>query len=86
MILDDSTSAVDTATDTSIRTELKNNLKGMTTIIIAQRLQSVLDADKIIVMDNGEVVAVGNHKELLKTSNIYKEVYFSQTNTEVENG
>jgi ATP-binding cassette subfamily B protein len=85
MILDDSTSAVDTATDTSIRTELKNNLKGMTTIIIAQRIASVMDADKIVVMDNGEITAVGKHKELLETSKIYKEVYFSQTNMEVEN-
>lgn len=85
MIMDDSTSAVDTATDTSIRNELKNNLKGMTTIIIAQRIASVVDADRIVVMDNGEIVAIGTHKELLETSKIYNEVYFSQTNTEVEN-
>lgn len=86
MILDDSTSAVDTATDTSIRKELKQNLKGMTTIIIAQRIASVMDADKIIVMDNGDFKEIGTHKELLKTSEIYKEVYFSQTNVEeVEN-
>ncbi|NLL56640.1 MAG: ABC transporter ATP-binding protein [Clostridiales bacterium] len=85
MILDDSTSAVDTATDASIRKELKHNLKGMTTIIIAQRIASVIDADKIVVMDNGKIVAMGMHDQLLKTSKIYQEVYFSQTNTEVEN-
>ncbi|HKL74298.1 MAG TPA: ABC transporter ATP-binding protein [Clostridia bacterium] len=86
MILDDSTSAVDTATDTSIRKALKTNLKGMTTIIIAQRIASIMDADKIIVMDNGEIKAVGTHEQLLKNSEIYKEVYFSQTNVEeVEN-
>ena len=84
MILDDSTSAVDTATDRSIRTALKENLKGMTTIIIAQRIASVMEADKIIVLDNGEINAVGKHEDLLANNEIYREVYYSQMNKEEE--
>ena len=80
MILDDSTSAVDTATDIKIRTALKQKLKDMTTIIIAQRVASVMDADKIIVLDDGGINAVGNHKELMENCEIYREVYSSQVN------
>lgn len=78
IILDDSTSAVDTATDSKIREALKINLEGMTTIIIAQRIASVRDADKIIVLDEGRVTAVGTHEELLVSSDIYREVFESQ--------
>ncbi len=78
LILDDSTSAVDTQTDAYIRNAMKEFLPETTKIIIAQRISSVEHADKIIVMDNGRVSAVGNHAELLIKSEIYKEVYYSQ--------
>ena len=84
MILDDSTSAVDTATDRKIREGLKKNLKDMTTIIIAQRIASVMDADKILVLDNGRMDGFGTHEELLKTNEIYREVYESQVHKEEE--
>ncbi len=80
MILDDSTSAVDTATDIKIRTALKEKLKDMTTVVIAQRVASVMDADKIIVLDDGKINAIGNHKELMENCEIYREVYSSQIN------
>lgn len=79
LILDDSTSAVDTATDALIRKAFKEKLPHITKIIIAQRIASVKDADKIIVLDDGKIVACGTHDELLQTSDIYKEVYESQT-------
>ena len=79
LILDDSTSAVDTKTDKKIREAFKSEIPNTTKIIIAQRVASVEDADKIIVMDNGKIVGLGNHEELLKTNKIYKEVYESQT-------
>lgn len=78
MILDDSTSAVDTATDASIRAAFRENLKETTVIIIAQRISSVMDADKIIVMKDGEINGFGNHEELLANNEIYREVYESQ--------
>lgn len=78
LILDDSTSAVDTATDHRIRTALKAGHRDITTIIIAQRISSVKDADKIIVLDEGKINAIGTHEELLRTNAIYKEVYESQ--------
>ncbi|MBQ7075166.1 MAG: ABC transporter ATP-binding protein [Clostridia bacterium] len=86
IILDDSTSAVDTATDKKIRTALNKSLKDTTTIIIAQRISSVIDADKIIVMDNGKVDQIGTHEELLLSNEIYKEVYESQQKGADENG
>ena len=78
LILDDSTSAVDTETDALIRNAMKEYLPSTTKIIIAQRISSVEHADKIIVLDGGKVTAVGNHTELLESSDIYKEVYSSQ--------
>lgn len=78
IILDDSTSAVDTATDATIRAEFKQNLSHITTFIIAQRISSVKDADEIIVIEEGKIDAIGTHEELLKTNNIYKEIYSSQ--------
>lgn len=79
LILDDSTSAVDTKTDAQIRNAFKNLMPNTTKIIIAQRIASVQEADKIIVLDGGKVNAVGTHEELLKTNKIYAEVYESQT-------
>ncbi|MGI6004092.1 MAG: ABC transporter ATP-binding protein [Christensenellales bacterium] len=78
LILDDSTSAVDTATDSRIRSHLSKKTRDMTTIIIAQRITSVSDADKIIVMEGGRIDDVGTHKELLTRNTIYREVYTSQ--------
>ena len=78
LILDDSTSAVDTATDAKIRKAFLEEIPHTTKLIIAQRIASVQDADKIIVMDNGAVSAVGDHETLLRTSSIYREVYESQ--------
>ena len=79
LILDDSTSAVDTATDAIIRKSMREFMPDMTKIIIAQRVSSVQDMDRIIVMDKGRIDAIGTHEELLKTNDIYKEVYESQT-------
>ncbi len=78
IILDDSTSAVDTATDSRIRQSFRRDLADTTTIIIAQRVSSVQDADCIIVMENGTINAIGTHEELLKHNAIYQEVYDSQ--------
>ena len=84
IILDDSTSAVDTATDASIRRAFREELGGVTKLIIAQRIQSVMDADKIIVLDEGKVVGVGTHRELMKNCEEYREIYLSQKDEEVE--
>ena len=78
LILDDSTSAVDTKTDSLIRKAFKEEIPNTTKIIIAQRIASVQDADKIIVLDNGTVNGIGTHEELLKSNEIYREVYESQ--------
>ncbi len=78
LVLDDSTSAVDTKTDKLIREGLRNKLPDITKIVIAQRISSIEDADKIIVLDDGAISAIGTHKELLKTSKIYREVYQTQ--------
>ena len=79
LILDDSTSAVDTATDAKIRRAFREEIPGTTKLIIAQRVSSVQDADRILVLDEGHVSAFGSHEELLKTSAIYREVWESQT-------
>ncbi len=86
MILDDSTSAVDTATDAQIRKGLKELSADMTTIIIAQRISSVEDCDKIVVLDDGKINAVGTHEQLIETNSIYQEVYRSQQKGTVEQG
>ena len=79
LILDDSTSAVDTATDAKIRKAFREEIPGTTKIIIAQRISSVQDADRILVLENGQINGLGTHAELLATSAIYQEVYNSQT-------
>ena len=80
LILDDSTSAVDTKTDALIRLAFKKYLPQTTKIIIAQRIASIKEADKIIIMDNGKITAIGNHEQLLKDNNIYQELFYSQNN------
>ncbi len=80
LILDDSTSAVDTHTDAKLRAAFREGLESTTKIIIAQRTASVEDADAIVVLDDGKISAVGKHDELLKTNDIYREVYESQNN------
>jgi len=84
IILDDSTSAVDTATDASIRKSFREQLQDTTKLIIAQRITSVCDADKIIVMDNGSIVGIGKHEELMKNCPAYTEIYYSQKDREEE--
>lgn len=78
LILDDSTHAVDSTTERAIRDAIKKDVAGTTLIIIAQRIASVIDADKIIVIDDGKINGIGTHKELMKTNDIYKEIYSSQ--------
>jgi ATP-binding cassette subfamily B protein len=79
IIFDDSTSAVDTATDAKIRKAMNEEIPDTTIFIIAQRISSVMNADRIIVMDDGRITDIGTHEELLKTSEIYRDVYESQT-------
>lgn len=86
LILDDSTSAVDTFTDSKIREAFKNDIPNTTKIIIAQRISSVEDADKILVLDNGKIADMGTHEELLSRSPIYSEVYYSQQKGSVSEG
>ena len=78
LILDDSTSAVDTATDARIRKAFREELSGMTKLVIAQRISSVQDADKIIVLEEGRIAGLGTHEELIKTCSPYQEIYYSQ--------
>lgn len=79
LILDDSTSAVDTTTDAKIRRAFREEIPGTTKLIIAQRISSVQDADRILVMNEGRVDGIGTHKELLASNEIYRDVYESQT-------
>ena len=78
LILDDSTSAVDTATEAAIRESFKNELKDTTRIIIAQRISSVQDADRILVLDDGKIIGSGTHEGLLRTCRAYEEIYATQ--------
>ncbi len=82
LILDDSTSAVDTATEAAIRKSFADNLKDSTKIIIAQRISSVKDADMIVVMDDGKITGTGTHSELMNSNTEYREIYYSQTDKE----
>jgi ATP-binding cassette subfamily B protein len=83
LILDDSTSAVDTATEARIRDSFKKDLKDTTKIIIAQRISSVIDADKIIVLDEGKITGMGSHQELMQSCEAYTEIYYSQMDKKV---
>ena len=83
LILDDSTSAVDTATEARIRESFSGTLKDTTKIIIAQRITSVMEADKILVLDDGEIVGMGGHEQLLADCEAYREIYYSQMDKEV---
>jgi len=83
LILDDSTSAVDTATEARIRESFRNELDGTTKIIIAQRISSVIDADRIIVLDDGKIAGMGTHEELMQSCEAYSEIYYSQTDRKV---
>ncbi|MBQ7901252.1 MAG: ABC transporter ATP-binding protein, partial [Clostridia bacterium] len=83
IILDDSTSAVDTATEAAIRRAFATELAHSTKIIIAQRITSVMEADKIIVMDDGRIVGTGTHEQLMADNNEYREIYYSQSDKEV---
>ena len=84
IILDDSTSAVDTATDASIRKAFREQLQDTTKLIIAQRITSVVDADKIIVLDHGRIVGMGTHAQLINSCTTYQEIYYSQKDREEE--
>lgn len=84
LILDDSTSAVDTATEAKIRESFRNELKDITKIIIAQRISSVIDADRIVVMDDGKIVGIGTHQHLIQSCKTYSEIYYSQMDKEMD--
>jgi len=81
-IFDDSFSALDFKTDAKLRRELKKETKNSTVIIVAQRIGTVLDADQIVVLEEGKVVGIGKHKELMKTCNVYREIALSQLSEE----
>jgi ATP-binding cassette subfamily B multidrug efflux pump len=83
LILDDSTSAVDVATEAKIKAALKKYASGLTCLLIAQRITSIIDADKIVVLDHGELVGVGTHRELISNCRVYQEIYQSQMGKEV---
>ena len=83
LILDDCTSAVDVTTEMKIKKALKEYSKDLTCIVIAQRITSVMDADKIIVLDNGKIAGIGKHEELLKECEVYKDIFRSQVGSEV---
>ena len=86
IIFDDSTSAVDTKTDAMIRQSLRTHAPEVTKIIIAQRVASVEDADRIVVLDEGRIAGIGTHEQLLATNDIYQEVYQSQVKGNAEDG
>ena len=83
LILDDCTSALDTTTETNIKESLKAFAAGVTCLLIAQRLTSVIDADKIVVMDDGEIVGIGTHEALMKSCRVYVEIFQSQFGKEL---
>ena len=86
-IFDDSFSALDYKTDSQLRKELKKYTKDATTLIVAQRIGTIMNADKIVVLDKGVIVGIGKHKELLKNCDVYKEIAYSQlSKEELENG
>ena len=82
MIFDDSFSALDYKTDSTLRSELKKYTKDATVMIVAQRIGTILNADKIVVLDNGKCVGIGTHKELMKKCKVYKEIALSQVSKE----
>src|SRR5690606_20079826 len=84
LILDDCTSAVDMATEARIKSALKTYAQGMTCLLIAQRITSVMDADNIIVMDQGRIVDIGKHEQLLERCQVYQEIYRSQLGKELK--
>ena len=84
LILDDSTSSVDTETEAEIREALQNLMKNRTTFIIAHRIQSIMDADLILVMDKGQIVQMGKHEELINQEGIYRQIFDIQTRIEEE--
>ena len=85
-IFDDSFSALDYKTDKELRSQLKNYTQGVTTFIVAQRIGTIMDADKIIVLDNGKMVGMGTHEELLKNCQVYQEIAYSQLSKEELDG
>ncbi|NLJ89869.1 MAG: ABC transporter ATP-binding protein, partial [Clostridiales bacterium] len=85
LVLDDSTSALDYATDARLRRAIANSNKKMTTLIVSQRAASILHADKVIVLHDGKMVGYGPHKELIETCDIYQEIYYSQFQKEAVN-